>query len=201
MNINNSDSRNKKKYTGQIINFSDMSYLENGNEMQQQAYSIISKISILHTLRQYTPIVVGTIPIGIDIPDSDLDIICHVSDFRSFQNLIRYHFKKNSNFQDKIDNSHYLAFFSIDGLTIEIYAENETTTNQYAYLHMLIEDRLLKLLGSTFRKKIIELKLQGYKTEPAFGKLLGLQNAYVELLNFADFTDEQLIAIEKGTKK
>lgn len=94
MNINNSDSRNKRKYTGQIINFSDMSYLENGNERQQQAYSIISKISILQTLRQYTPIVVGTIPIGIDIPDSDLDIICHVSDFRSFQNLIRYHFKK-----------------------------------------------------------------------------------------------------------
>jgi len=48
---------------------------------------------------------------------------------------------------------------------------------------MLIENKILEQEGKQFRKKIIALKEQGYKTEPAFATLLGLEgNPYEALL-------------------
>jgi hypothetical protein len=48
---------------------------------------------------------------------------------------------------------------------------------------MLVEHRILKEKGEVFRQQIIELKKQGYKTEPAFGKLLEIEgDAYEYLL-------------------
>lgn len=176
-----------------MTNFLDISYLKNGNERQQLVYSIITEYSILEILKEYDPIVVGTIPIEIDIPDSDLDIICNVSDFKLFQSLIHTHFKGLDLFMDKTDDVHYVANFSINGLAIEIYAEDKPTSMQYAYLHMIIENRLLNLLGDSFKEKVINLKQQGYKTEPAFGQLLGLKDAYTELLDLIYYTDKQLL--------
>ncbi len=50
---------------------------------------------------------------------------------------------------------------------------------------MVIEHKLLLERGEEFRLKIVDLKKQGYKTEPAFAMLLGLENdPYNEMLNF-----------------
>jgi len=50
---------------------------------------------------------------------------------------------------------------------------------------MVIEYQLLVKHGSVCREKIIELKKQGFKTEPAFAFLLGLKgNPYEELLKY-----------------
>lgn len=176
-----------------MTDFLDISYLKNGNKKQQLAYSVITQYSMLEILKQHEPIVVGTIPIEIDIADSDLDIICNVSDFKLFRNLVHKHFGRFDLFHDKIGASHYVANFMIHELVIEIYAEDKPSTSQYAYLHMLVENRLLNLLGNSFKEKIINLKLQGYKTEPAFGRFLGLKDAYTELLSLIDFTDKQLL--------
>ena len=44
--------------------------------------------------------------------------------------------------------------------------------------HLIIEEQ-----GEEFREQVIKLKLQGYKTEPAFAKLLGLKgDPYVAML-------------------
>ena len=56
-----------------MTDFLDISYLKNGNKKQQLAYSVINQYSILEILQQHEPIVVGTIPIEVDIVDSDLD--------------------------------------------------------------------------------------------------------------------------------
>ena len=48
---------------------------------------------------------------------------------------------------------------------------------------MLIEHKLLLKKGEKFRQGIVDLKNQGYNTEPAFAKLLGFEgNSYEELL-------------------
>lgn len=47
---------------------------------------------------------------------------------------------------------------------------------------MIAEYKILQAKGEEFKQKIIELKKQGIKTEPAFGMLLGLENPYEELL-------------------
>lgn len=50
---------------------------------------------------------------------------------------------------------------------------------------MIIEDQILASKDENFRLEIIKLKQKGYKTEPAFGLLLGLKNdPYLELLNY-----------------
>ncbi|MGV2488720.1 UNVERIFIED_CONTAM: DUF4269 domain-containing protein, partial [Bacillus mycoides] len=58
------------------MNFDNIEYLQHGNNRQRQAYSILTNNQILSKLKQFDPILVGTIPINIDIENSDLDIIC-----------------------------------------------------------------------------------------------------------------------------
>ncbi len=50
---------------------------------------------------------------------------------------------------------------------------------------MLIDAKLLKKFDASFKNKIIELKKNGYKTEPAFAKVLELKgNPYLALLEY-----------------
>lgn len=72
----------------------------------------------------------------------------------------------------------------LEGFPIEIFGQNKPTTQQNAYLHMVAEYKILQEKGEKFKQKIIELKKQGIKTEPAFGMLLGLENPYEDLLKF-----------------
>lgn len=72
---------------------------------------------------------------------------------------------------------------------------------QNAYLHMMIEYRLIQLLGADFKAKVINLKLQAYKTEPAFGKLLGLKNPYMDLLELERKTNNELFEMEVFRKQ
>lgn len=75
------------------------------------------------------------------------------------------------------------ANFFINDFEFEIFGQNIPTELQNAYRHMLVEHKILQEAGGDFRTQIIELKRQGYKTEPAFAKLLALQgDAYEELL-------------------
>ncbi len=51
---------------------------------------------------------------------------------------------------------------------------------------MIKEYEILEKEGEEFRKQIINLKEKGWKTEPAFAKLLGLkEDPYLELLNYS----------------
>ena len=67
-----------------MINFLDISYLKSGNERQKKAYHVLTDNNILEKLAFYHPILVGTIPININIESSDLDIICEVYDNDEF---------------------------------------------------------------------------------------------------------------------
>jgi hypothetical protein len=168
-----------------MINFLDISYLRLGNERQQKAYQVVTDNRVLVKLTPYHPILVGTIPINIDIENSDLDIICEVSDKNEFIDKLNTLFGSEKNFtiheRPKFDA--IKANLIIDGFEIEIFGQNIPTTQQNAYRHMLIEHKLLLAKGEKFRQDIIDLKNQGYKTEPAFAKLLGFEgNPYEELL-------------------
>lgn len=68
---------------------------------------------------------------------------------------------------------------------MEIFGQPVPTKQQMGYRHLIAEHKLLMKHGETFRQKIIKLKKQGYKTEPAFAKALGLKgDPYLELLKF-----------------
>jgi hypothetical protein len=83
------------------INWDDISYLKLGNERQKNAYSVLNKLKILKILRKYNPTLVGTIPLEIDISESDLDMICEVYNFEEFEELVTKSFNKYDNFRIK----------------------------------------------------------------------------------------------------
>ena len=173
------------------MNFRDVEYLKAGTDKQKLCYRILKEINILDILYNYNPIVVGTIPIQIDIEESDIDIVCCAENLCEIRDVVRLHYSTYNMFSDRIGDV-YVANFECLGLPIEIYAESIPTLEQNGYRHMVIEDRIMKLAGDRFRQKVIRLKQQGYKTEPAFGELLKLDNPYLDLLEFEVLTDDEL---------
>ncbi|RZL61774.1 MAG: DUF4269 domain-containing protein [Pedobacter sp.] len=172
-----------------MINFLDIVYLKSGNEKQKKAYQVLTASAILDKLVKYKPILVGTIPINIDIENSDLDIICYVQDRENFRNDLVHHFQQEKDFVISENEKHHSlkANFFIDDFEIEIFGQNIPTEKQNAYRHMVIENKILLEKGEDFRQQIKELKNQGYKTEPAFAKLLDLEgDAYEELLKLGE---------------
>ncbi len=171
------------------IDFENIEYLKSGNHKQKLAYATLTKHKVLLILKQFSPILVGTIPINIDIENSDLDITCYCKDALVFKKIINDNFSSCKNFkiseQKELEHNAIVANFNLDNFDIEIFGQNIPTKQQNAYRHMVIEYKILIERGEEFRQKIIELKQQGYKTEPAFGILLGLnENPYIELLNY-----------------
>ncbi|AFD09267.1 DUF4269 domain-containing protein [Solitalea canadensis] len=170
-----------------------LEYLLNGTKRQKDAYYALNEIALMEKLKDYHPILVGTIPIDIDIPKSDLDIICQAHDYADFGKLVQFHFGNFDNFTTNQNENRFLANFKYGAFDIEIFATNQPTEAQPAYRHMLIEDRILQLLGNKFRSEIRNLKSKGLKTEPAFGALLEFgSNPYEVLLVYERWSPTEL---------
>ena len=171
------------------MNFDTIDYLNAGNPRQREAHRILTENAVLSKLEPFSPLLVGTIPINIDIETSDLDIICYCVDRQLFTTIVRNSFGREDGFTiEDLSGSGQeavVATFRIDSVEIELFGQNIPTHQQMGYRHMLIEHQLLTERGEAFRQEILALKRKGYKTEPAFAMVLGLQgNPYVELLTY-----------------
>ncbi|CAZ94076.1 DUF4269 domain-containing protein [Zobellia galactanivorans] len=169
--------------------FKNIEYLKLGNKRQNQAYKELKELNIFEKLKKYNPILTGTVPIDIDVPESDLDIICECKNHREFSAELLSLFGKKTDFELKSYKENQIqsttAKFKTDTFEIEIFGQHIPTEKQNAYRHMVIEDKILNSKGPEFRAEIRSLKSGGLKTEPAFAKLLGLNgNPYTELLKF-----------------
>ncbi|SHM74218.1 DUF4269 domain-containing protein [Flavobacterium saccharophilum] len=172
-----------------MVDFSTIEYLKNGNQKQILAYEILTRNNVLDDIAEFEPILVGTIPINIDIENSDLDIICYWKNKTDFKTKIQSIFGNEKEFKIREtqigDQETVIANFRIDPFEIEIFGQNIPTKNQNGYKHMIIENQILASKDENFQLEIIKLKQKGYKTEPAFGLLLGLKNdPYLELLHY-----------------
>lgn len=171
-----------------MIDFIRIDYLKTGNERQKRAYEVLTKYKVFEKLKLYSPILAGTVPIEIDIAGSDLDLICEVNlefeeeflDDLMFSKFIPYDVEVE---YPIINGEKCITLnFILEEFPIEIFGQNKPTTQQNAYLHMIAEHKILQEKGEEFKHKIIELKKQGIKTEPAFGMLMNLENPYEDLL-------------------
>jgi Domain of unknown function (DUF4269) len=165
--------------------FTNIDYLKNGNEKQQQAYRAIKALKIMEDLADYSPIICGTIPINIHVESSDLDVIMESYNLEEFeQQLIRL-YSRHRDFvlkRRRIRNKPVIkANFTYEGFEFELFAQAQPSDRQYAYLHMIIENHILEKTPS-LRMEIINMKKQGIKTEPAFCKVLGLEGDPFERL-------------------
>lgn len=176
-----------------------MAHLAAGNERQRDAYRVLQESRVLLTLAAFHPYPAGTVPIDIDIPGSDLDILCEANDLDAFATLIHRYLGNMPLFHCSRgtrsgDGAPYVTCnFQIDHWPIEIFAQAVPIQRQNAYLHMKVEWQLLQLWGTEGHREIRRLKRSGLKTEPAFAQVLGLQgDPYEELLHLATWSPIEL---------
>jgi len=165
--------------------FDTIDYLQLGNEKQINAYNAISNLEIMADLREYNPTLCGTFPIGIDIVGSDLDIIMDVSDLLLYEKRIETLYGGKEKFILKrliIKGVPVVkAKFVFGGFEFELFAQSQPVKEQYAFLHMIIENALLEQFPY-IRAEVIRLKKEGMKTEPAFCKIFDLDGDPFESL-------------------
>ncbi|MFK3937338.1 DUF4269 domain-containing protein [Alkalihalobacillus sp. NPDC078783] len=164
--------------------------LSKGTEKQRCVYQVIQDLNIMEMWSIYSPVLCGTIPIGLDLDTSDLDIIMEIDsplhnqvqqemqrlygDFQEFRTK-RYEVRGTPTLK---------ANFSYKGFDIELFSQPVPVTKQNAYVHMVIEAALLREEDS-MREQVLTLKRAGVKTEPAFCEILELKgDAYHELIQY-----------------
>ena len=177
------------------MNWRNIEYLKTGNERQQKVYEIITKLDILNELAKYDATLVSTICIGIDIEESDLDIICQVSDFDEFRIVLRKLFSQYQEFYqwENKEKDYIVCSFHTDDFLFEIFGSTQAVEEQNAYRHLSIMNRLLDLGDRKLRDEVRFLKKLGLKSEPSFAKILNLNgNPFEEMLKIEDYSDDEL---------
>ena len=171
-------------YTRELsINFFDLTYLSKGSTVQQAGFRAIVDSGIMNSLKEFTPVVVGTLPLDLFVVTSDIDIICYSPYSERLEAVL-----KNSKRKDIKGVNSVISNFDFDRFQFEIVGQPITVTEQAAYRHMVIEWKILKERGEAFRREIIALKESGVKTEPAFAQLLGLPgDPYLAILDYAAY--------------
>lgn len=172
--------------------------LKSGTALQQEVYELVCRHRFMEMLHAYHPLLVGTVPLDIQVPGSDLDLICEVRDFATFRREAHTHFGHYPGYavqEREVDGVPRIKVnFHCEHWPIELFGQPVPTPQQNGYRHMMIEARLLSLYGEDFKQRIIHLKQNGLKTEPAFAKVLHLEgDPYIELLKLEGKTDAELL--------
>lgn len=181
--------------------FLDPLYLKTGTARQQDAWQAIDSLGIFHTLREFQPVLAGTIPLAIDLAESDLDVVCYAEDLDRFDQAICLHYGDLEGFEHgrtlvrSVPTS--IASFWYCGFCFECFAQPIPATRQHAYRHLIIEARLLRLAGPSAAREIHRLKQAGWKTEPAFAHYFGMAgiDPYQALLELEACTDAELLEL------
>lgn len=172
-----------------LPNFHNISYLKNGSPVQQNLYRILTSEKVFEKLNAFNPVLIGTFPLDIPTPESDVDIACHVVDVESFRKIMFSCFGQREAYCFKGEMIRKkvirIATFKLEGIPFEVYGENAPVPDQWGYQHMMIEFELLRRFGEPLRSEVLRLKRKGWTTEAAFVEVLGLDghDPYRTLLN------------------
>ncbi len=177
----------------------DITYLQGGTERQRSAYASLRESRMLEILGGYDPVLVSTVCVDVDIPSSDLDLICEAQDLEAFSTFLSSTFGTFRGFSlHRSDRSPpaIVAQFFHDSWEYEIFGQNLPVERQAAFRHLVQIDRVLGLGKVSWREAIRTLKLGGMKTEPALARCLGMGgDPYEAVLSLEDLSDHDLIAV------
>ena len=173
--------------------------------MQDVSYqTALARSDALEILAAYDPHIVGTLPLEIAIPGSDIDIACHAPDPLAFASAVWTAFASCERFsihQWVGGGRPVVASFRILDWDIEIFGAHLPVREQPAWRHFDIERRLLDLIGPSLQSAVIRLRMAGLKTEPAFAAAMGLKgDAYVKLLELETLSDHELARLTASLK-
>ncbi len=161
------------------------------------ALTALAELGIFTALAAHGPLLAGTVPLGVDVPDSDLDVICHAEDLEGFAVRVAEHYGHLTGFRVAVKlvlgEPSVVASFVYGGFAIEVFAQRRPVEEQRAYRHLVVEQRLLALGGPAALEGIRALRAQGLKTEPAFARYFGLLGEpYQALLDLYDLGEAAL---------
>lgn len=156
----------------------------------------IDSSGVLDALGEFDPRVVGTLPLGLSVPGSDIDIVCHSFDPLALAEAIWKQFRSCDGFrlyQWTSSGRPLVARFEWSGWRFEVFGDPRPVDQQHGWLHFEIERRLLNLDDGRLRKAVLRQRALGLKTEPAFAAVLGIAgDPYQALLELASESDAQL---------
>lgn len=160
--------------------------------------SAVASSAVMERLEPFDPHVVGTLPLGLAVPGSDIDIVCHAFDPDAFAETIWTHYRSAADFalyRWTSGTRPVISRFVWDGWPFELFGDHRPVDQQRGWIHFEVERRLLALDGGTLRRAVGKLRADGLKTEPAFAAVLGISgDPYRGLLQLAAETDAELRA-------
>ncbi len=175
-----------------------LAFMEHGSSRQRLAYRVLEYLRVFERLKQYRPVVAGTIPLDVDIHGSDLDIVCHCNSLCEFERAVLKYFSAEREFQLWKHPIHgqqsLVATLTVAELPVELFGQTIPVEQQMAFRHLIVEDHLLRLGGTNARKSIRQLKQLGLKTEPAFAAHFGIVgDPYSELYEMSLLSEYDLL--------
>jgi hypothetical protein len=175
-------------------------YLRDGTPRQRAAGAALRRLDLFARLAPFTPVLAGTIPLAVDTPASDLDVLCEAHDLDAFEAGARAAFGQHAGF--RVHRAEHqglpaaIVCFATEGFPFELFGQPRSVGEQRGFLHLVAEARLLACAEGQARAAIRALKLAGLKTEPAFAVHFALAgDPYVELVRLATAPDAELAAI------
>jgi hypothetical protein len=151
---------------------------------------------VLGLLAGFDPRIAGTLPLGVSIAGSDIDILCHAPEPDDVADLLwRGRERLPALILRRWTTGHrpLVASFSLGDWPVEIFASPVEVDRQEGWRHFLVEGRLLALGCDALRERVMVLRQGGAKTEPAFAAALGLRgNPYAELYGLSHAPDAEL---------
>jgi hypothetical protein len=179
--------------------YPDLGYLLAGSARQQRAHATLVASGLWPLLAEFGPVLAGTVPLGIDTPASDLDVLCAVPAAAQlrFAALLRAHFGARPGFRlaQRVVSGYAttISGFRYEAEELEIFGQALPTAQQHGWRHLLVEHAVLAAGGDNWRTAMRALKQRGLKTEPAFAHLLGLSgDPYTALLALEDWPADAL---------
>lgn len=165
-------------------------------ENQTKIYKTLMNSEILTWLQSFTPQVVGTFPLGLQVKSSDVDIVCSVPHLSEFKSSAERNWGHHKRFQitEPTVNGKPAVFFKleIEDMTVEVLAQNQPATQQVAFLHFQIEERIMRHASARIIQKIRDLRAS-QKTEPAFAQALLIDgDPFAELLKLQKWSRKEL---------
>lgn len=131
----------------------------------------------MRALRRYDPHLVGTLPLGLGVAGSDIDIVCQADDTAAFALDALALFGEADGFamwQWLRAKRSVVVSFVAEQWPFEIFASPQPVRDQPAWRHFDVEQRLLAIGGARLRNAVMAARREGLKTEAAFASVLKL---------------------------
>ncbi|REJ74525.1 MAG: DUF4269 domain-containing protein [Acidobacteria bacterium] len=182
--------------------WTELDRLAGGTERQRRALPILQR-DLLPPLRRFAPLFVGSLPIGVEVASSDIDLACCAPRLDDFAAVARRAFGENRRcvgFEQWRGWMHrsptHVVRFSIDGFPVELFAQPAPAHRQIAFRHLVVEQRLLELAGPALHREVVRRKARGASTEAAFADALGLGgDPFAAILALEHHSDAALLPL------